>query len=474
MVFSSYIFLFAFLPLVLGGYYLLSHVKNPIWQRLFLIGASLYFYGYFNPSYLVIIVVSILANYILAYGMSRSKGAVGTVFFWLGVLFNVGLLGYFKYRDFFVENINALFHTSLILKRIALPLGISFFTFQQLSFLVSIRKGDEVLERFDDYCIFVLFFPQLVAGPIVLYSEMIPQFKDPQRRYFQWDNAAKGAYIFTIGLFKKAVIADTLALFADTGFGSSSLGFCAAWATALSYTFQVYFDFSGYSDMAVGLGKLFNIDIPFNFRSPYQSESIGVFWRRWHITLGRALQSYIYFPLGGSREGSWKTYRNLLITFLVSGLWHGAAWTFVLWGLLHGLFNALERGFSKPLSHVPHPLRVLLTFFIVNALWVLFRAESFQNAAMVYRGMVDISNLALLQVGTLAIDGFVGVPLVLNTAYVLTVLLVLALVCFRAKNSCRMLENFTCRRSLLWLTAVLFCIALVHLSRESVFIYFNF
>ncbi len=474
MVFSSYIFLFAFLPLVLGGYYLLSHVKNPIWQRLFLIGASLYFYGYFNPSYLTIIVVSILANYILAYGMSRSKGAAGTVFFWLGVLFNVGLLGYFKYRDFFVENINALFHASMMLKHIALPLGISFFTFQQLSFLVSIRKGEEVLERFDDYCIFVLFFPQLVAGPIVLYSEMIPQFKDPRRRYFQWDNAAQGAYIFTLGLFKKAVIADTLALFADTGFGASSLGFCAAWATALSYTFQVYFDFSGYSDMAVGLGKLFNIDIPFNFRSPYQSESIGVFWRRWHITLGRALQSYIYFPLGGSREGAWKTYRNLLITFLVSGLWHGAAWTFVLWGLLHGLFNALERGFSKPLSKVPHGLRVLGTFLIVNALWVLFRAESFRNAAMVYRGMVDFSNFNLLQVGTLAIDGFVGVPLVLNTAYVLTVLLVLGLVCFRAKNSCQMLEDFTCRKSLLWLTAVLFCIALVHLSRESVFIYFNF
>ena len=474
MVFSSYIFLFAFLPLVLGGYYLLSRVKNPIWQRLFLIGASLYFYGYFNPSYLVIIVVSILANYILAYGMSRSKGAAGTVFFWLGVLFNVGLLGYFKYRDFFVENINALFHTSLILKRIALPLGISFFTFQQLSFLVSIRKGEEVLERFDDYCIFVLFFPQLVAGPIVLYSEMIPQFKDETRRYWSWDNAAKGAYIFAIGLFKKAVIADTLALFADTGFAASSLGFCAAWATALSYTFQVYFDFSGYSDMAVGLGKLFNIDIPFNFRSPYQSESSGVFWRRWHITLGRALQSYIYFPLGGSREGKLKTYRNLLVTFLVSGLWHGAAWTFVLWGALHGLFNALERVFSKPLSKVPRWLRVFGTFLIVNALWVLFRADSFANAAMVYRGMADVSNLALTQVGTLAVDGFVGIPVVLNTVYVLGLLALLTFVCFRCENSCHMLARFTCGRKTRIVTAILFCIALVHLSRESVFIYFNF
>lgn len=474
MVFSSYLFLFAFLPLVLGGYYLLSLFKNPIYQRLFLIGASLFFYGYFNPSYLLIIVVSIFINYLLASCISGSKGTFQTVLFWLGVLFNVGLLGYFKYRDFFVENINALFHTSFVLKHIALPLGISFFTFQQLSFLVSIQKGEEQLEHFDDYCIFVLFFPQLVAGPIVLYSEMVPQFKDPQRRYWNWENASKGMYIFIIGLFKKAVIADTLALFADTGFASQSLGFCAAWATSLSYTFQVYFDFSGYSDMAVGLGKLFNIDLPFNFRSPYQSESISEFWRRWHITLGRALQSYIYFPLGGSRNGKLRTYRNLLLTFLVSGLWHGAAWTFVLWGLLHGLVNALERVFAKPLSHVPHWVRVGCTFLIVNALWVLFRAESFESAAVVYRGMVDLGNLNLLQVGYLAVDGFVGVPLALNTAYVLAALAALTLVCFRAKNSCRMLEDFTWRKVTIWATAILFSIALVHLSRESVFIYFNF
>ena len=474
MVFSSYLFLFAFLPLVLGGYYLLSLFKNPIYQRLFLIGASLFFYGYFNPSYLLIIVVSIFINYLLASCISGSKGTFQTVLFWLGVLFNVWLLGYFKYRDFFVENINTLFHTSFVLKHIALPLGISFFTFQQLSFLVSIRKGEEQLERFDDYCIFVLFFPQLVAGPIVLYSEMVPQFKDSQRRYWNWENASKGMYIFIIGLFKKAVIADTLALFADTGFASQSLGFCAAWATSLSYTFQVYFDFSGYSDMAVGLGKLFNIDLPFNFRSPYQSESISEFWRRWHITLGRALQSYIYFPLGGSRNGKLRTYRNLLLTFLVSGLWHGAAWTFVLWGLLHGLVNTLERVFAKPLSHVPHWVRVGCTFLIVNALWVLFRAESFESAAVVYRGMVDLGNLNLLQVGYLAVDGFVGVPLAMNTAYVLAALAALTLVCFRAKNSCRMLEDFTWRKVTMWATAILFSIALVHLSRESVFIYFNF
>ena len=409
-----------------------------------------------------LLAVSSLVSYLAASALRkhRRKSVLLAV-----VCYHIAVLGIFKYTVFF---------TGGAVRMPFVPLGISFFTFQQLSFLVSIRKGEEQLERFDDYCIFVLFFPQLVAGPIVLYSEMIPQFKDPRRRYWNWDNAAAGAYIFTIGLFKKAVIADTLALFADTGFGATSLGFCAAWAAALSYTFQVYFDFSGYSDMAVGLGKLFNIDIPFNFRSPYQSESIGVFWRRWHITLGRALQSYVYFPLGGSRAGKLRTYRNLLITFLVSGLWHGAAWTFVLWGALHGLFNALERVFAKPLSRVPHWVRVGCTFLIVNALWVLFRAESFQSAATVYRGMADFSNLAFAQVGTLALDGFVGVPNLLNAIYVVGILAALAVVCFRCKNSCQMLENFTCRKGALWATAILFCIALVHLSRESVFIYFNF
>lgn len=474
MVFSSYIFLFAFLPLVLAGYFLLSRVKNPIFQRLFLIAASLYFYGYFNPSYLLIIVVSIIINYLLAYIMDRGQGSVSRTAFYLGCLFNVALLGYFKYRDFFVENCNVLLGLSLPMRRIALPLGISFFTFQQLSFLVSIRKGEEKLERFDDYCMFVLFFPQLVAGPIVLYSEMVPQFKEEHRRYFSWENFCQGVYIFAIGLAKKAVLADSLALFADTGFGSSGLGFWAAWATSLAYTFQVYFDFSGYSDMAVGLGKLFNIDIPFNFCSPYQSESIGVFWRRWHITLGRALRSYVYFPLGGSRKGEVRTYLNLLATFLVSGLWHGASWTFVLWGLLHGLLNALERAAKAPLEKLPRWLRIGITFLLVNALWVLFRAENFSQAAMVYRGMFDFSNMALTQVAYLANDGFVGVPAGINTIYLFTVLVSLLCVCFRGKNSQTLLSQFSYQPRQMVTTAMLLCLALIHLSRESVFIYFNF
>lgn len=353
MVFSSYVFIFTFLPVVLSVYYALSNLKNGIYQRLFLIAASLFFYGYYNTKYLILITASIAVNYGIALAIQTHRAKAGRLFLVVGILFNVGLIGYFKYYDFFVENINAVFGCSFTLRRLLLPLGISFFTFQQLSFLISVWRGEEKVERFRDYCIFVTFFPQLVAGPIVLYSEMIPQFRDERRRFFHPDRFASGIWLFTVGLFKKAVIADTLALFADNGFGMTGLGLAAGWITAISYTLQIYFDFSGYSDMAVGLGRMFNVDIPFNFRSPYRSESISEFWRRWHITLGRALSTYVYKPLGGNRRGLARTCLNLFLTFLVSGLWHGAAWTFVLWGALHGLFVVAERILDRPLKEDP-------------------------------------------------------------------------------------------------------------------------
>lgn len=471
MVFSSYIFIFAFLPVVLLGYFGLSKLKNPFFQRLFLILASLFFYGYYNISYLFIIIASILINYLIALWLPR-KG--GSILYVLGILFNVGLLGYFKYYDFFISNINSVFATSFHLKHIILPLGISFFTFQQLSFLISVWNKETTLESFWDYCIFVLFFPQLVAGPIVLYSEMIPQFKDLRRRAFNADNFARGVYMFCIGLFKKIVIADTLALFVKNGFNAESLGFCAAWATALSYTFQIYFDFSGYSDMAIGLGQMFNIDIPENFRSPYRSESITVFWRRWHITLGRALSTYVYRPLGGNRKGAVRTYLNLFLTFLVSGLWHGAAWTFVLWGVLHGLFMVAERFLGQRLNRIPRVLRIGVTFLIVNALWVLFRAENFGQAQMVYAGMCNFSQMAPNQLAMLINDGLVAFPNVVGLAYLTGILGVLFAVIWCAPSSITQYQKFTPNRKTMIFTAVLFCVSLLHLSRESVFIYFNF
>lgn len=481
MVFSSYVFIFAFLPLVLLGYYLLPRfISSPprlrVAQNLLLIAASLVFYGYYSVYYLFIIIASILVNYILALGMQRfvSRPVLSKACFILGIAFNVLLIGYFKYYDFFVENINFVFGSSFTLKHLLLPLGISFFTFQQLSFLVSVYKGEEEVENFISYCIFVLFFPQLVAGPIVLYSEMIPQFNDQGRSRFNGDNMAAGVYMFCIGLFKKAVIADTLALFVDNGFAQDSLGLAAAWAASLSYTLQIYFDFSGYSDMAIGLGRMFNIDIPYNFLSPYKSDSFSELWRRWHITLGRALSTYIYIPLGGNRKGRIRTFVNTFLTFFVSGLWHGAAWTFVLWGSIHGLFVALEKSFPRLLSKPPRWLRIACTFILVNALWVLFRAESFSQAAIVYRGMLSFGSLQLSQIASLVLDNSFDFPTSVDIAYLSSLLAVLLCVVFRCKNSREKLESFSCTGKSLAFTVFLFCFSVLHLSRESIFIYFNF
>ena len=475
MVFSSYVFILAFLPVVLSVYYALSHLKNGIYQRLVLIAASLFFYGYYNTRYLILITASIAVNYGIALAIQKHRAKTGRLLLVIGILFNVGLIGYFKYYDFFVENINAVFGCSFTLRHLLLPLGISFFTFQQLSFLISVWRGEEKVERFRDYCIFVTFFPQLVAGPIVLYSEMIPQFKDERRRFFHPDCFASGIWLFSVGLFKKAVIADTLALFADNGFGMTGLGLAAGWITALSYTLQIYFDFSGYSDMAVGLGRMFNVDILFNFRSPYRSESISEFWRRWHITLGRALSTYVYKPLGGNRRGLFRTCVNLFLTFLVSGLWHGAAWTFVLWGALHGLFVVAERILDKPLKKIPKPVRVCGTFLVVTVLWVLFRADGFAQALEVWRGMVSFGNPAISQLDTVVgTAAYIDFPLALDCVYVLVLEAVLLFVVFRFPNSCDLLDRFTPSRKTMIAAAVLFTVALLCLARESVFIYFNF
>ena len=474
MVFSSYVFIFAFLPVVLSVYYALSNLKNGIYQRLFLIAASLFFYGYYNTKYLILITASIAVNYGIALAIQTHRAKAGRLFLVVGILFNVGLIGYFKYYDFFVENINAVFGCSFTLRRLLLPLGISFFTFQQLSFLISVWRGEEKVERFRDYCIFVTFFPQLVAGPIVLYSEMIPQFKDSSRRYFNTENFCQGLYLFAIGAFKKAVIADTVSLFVDNGFAMSGLGLAAGWVTSLSYTFQIYFDFSGYSDMAIGLGKMFNINIPQNFDLPYRSKSISEFWRRWHMTLGRALSTYVYFPLGGSRNGLARTCFNLMLTFLVSGIWHGAAWTFILWGVLHGAFAVLERIFKNALDKIPDLIRKVITFLIVNALWVLFRAESFEEALSVYRGMLNFGNLGLSQLQEIAFDSLVNFPGVIDIVYVLGILVALFFVIIFGKGSMELNRDFELNTKTSVASALCLMISFICMSKGTVFIYFNF
>lgn len=426
--------------------------------------------------YLILIVGSIIINYLIAIGLHRfiQDNKKQKVFLIIGILFNILLLGYFKYYDFFIDNINSIFGSSFILRNIILPLGISFFTFQQLSFIVSVYKKEEKITGFLDYSLFVTFFPQLVAGPIVLYKEMMPQWEDLKNRYINYDNIAKGLYIFVIGLFKKLVIADTFALFVNNGYSIENLGAAAAWVVVIAYTIQIYFDFSGYSDMAIGLAKMFNIDLPINFNSPYKSKSITEFWRRWHITLGRAMREYIYIPLGGNRKGKIRTYINLSITFLISGLWHGASWTFIIWGALHGLFIVIERVFGKHINKVHSIIRVLSTFIIVNLLWVLFRSPDLTTAFSVYKSLFDFSNLGLDQFGRLAMDGIFDIPNMLAILYIFLVSIVILYITFFKENAISMYSKFKLNYKSLSFIIILFILSIIHLSKISPFIYFNF
>lgn len=398
MLFNSYIFILFFLPFTLLGYYGLNYLKLYRLSNLFLIGMSLCFYGYFEHRYLLIICGSILVNYLLSRGILywEKKRRISRLLMILGIGINVAVIFYFKYYDFFLENINAVFGKSFALKNILLPLGISFFTFQQISYLVDSYRGETKEYRLDEYALFVSFFPQLIAGPIVLHGEMIPQFKNPENRRLIPQNFAKGMYLFALGLFKKVIIADTFGKAVALGFGDiGALSSMEAWIVSLSYTFQIYFDFSGYCDMAIGIGYLFNVELPANFNSPYKASSITDFWGRWHMSLTRFLRTYIYIPLGGNRKGMARTCLNVMIVYLVSGIWHGANWTFILWGLLHGGLCCLNRLFQKLWEKLGVVTRWCMTFIAVNVLWVLFRADNIASAGLFVKEMFSLSGFAV-------------------------------------------------------------------------------
>ncbi len=403
MLFNSYIFVFLFLPLSLAGYFGLNKFRLYSLAKVFLIGMSFWFYGYFNPSYIVIMAGSICVNYILSYGMlTLNSKNLRKILFALGLIFNIGILFYFKYYDFFISNVNIIFKTDFNLMHLVLPLGISFFTFQQLSYVIDSYKKTVPKYNFFDYALFVTYFPQLIAGPIVLHSEVVPQFADLSGKKLNADNFAAGVMAFSFGMAKKVLIADTLGKIVGWGFADVwGLDSTNAIIVMLCYTLQIYFDFSGYCDMATGIAKMFNINLPMNFNSPYKAVTILDFWDRWHMTLTRFFTYYIYIPLGGNRKGKYRTYLNVFIVFLVSGIWHGANWTFIVWGLVHGIFNIFTRIFKKYFDMLPKIVNWFITFAFVNFAWVIFRADSLTQVkeffgrivkggwGPVYQGLID-------------------------------------------------------------------------------------
>ena len=401
MIFSSYSFVLAFLPLVLAG----VAVLQPLGRRVllvFLILASLVFYGWWNWHYLWVPLASIAFNYAAGHLIVTARdGGRARRAAWiagLGVAGNLAFLAVFKYGLFAVSNANWAFGASMGWWQIALPLGISFFTFQQIAYLIDLKRGDVESHDLVGYMLFVTFFPQLIAGPIVHHREMMPQFESGRAGRLDADLAARGLAIFVLGLAKKVLIADHVSGYVGPVFDAAEAGVAVplleAWAGALSYSFQIYFDFSAYCDMAIGLGLMFGVRLPINFFSPYKATGPIEFWRRWHITLSRFLRDYLYFPLGGNRKGPARRYANLMIVMVLGGLWHGAGWTFVLWGLLHGGALALNhlwrslRGVEAPARGWMRPPSVLACFLFVTVAWVFFRAGSMEGAVAMLTGMV--------------------------------------------------------------------------------------
>ncbi|MBI2224886.1 MAG: MBOAT family protein [Betaproteobacteria bacterium] len=518
MLFNSYVFIFAFLPVTLAGFFLLGRVR-PLLAAAWLTAASLIFYGWWNPLYVWLLVASILFNYAcgVTIARNRARGEQASQKRWLifAVTANLAVLGYYKYANFFLASISHFSGAALSFGEIVLPLGISFFTFTQIAFLADTYYGKAREYNFVHYSLFVTYFPHLIAGPVLHHAEMMPQFGLPITYRFSFENTAVGITIFVIGLFKKVMIADEVGAYARPVFDAAAAGaeltLLEAWCGALAYTFQLYFDFSGYSDMAIGLSRLFGVVLPLNFHSPYKAVNIIDFWRRWHMTLSRFLRDYLYIPLGGNRKGAARRYVNLMLTMALGGLWHGAGWTFVAWGALHGGYLVVNHGWRALRARLGHDLKRstwwgracagLLTFVAVVLGWVIFRAADLTAAVAMLKAMAGMNGLVLPdfwlpQWGAagqwLAAHGVIfGDTRDLVGGGVVNWIWILLAVVWFAPNTQQLLAAYRPALALLadqyharftWrptpfyalLTATLALLAIFNLHRQSEFLYFQF
>lgn len=470
MLFNSYGYLFVFLPVALLGYF--AARRHSTLALSWLVFVSLTFYAWWNPWHLPLIIASIAANFLIGERIRATRLHKRQ---WLiaGIAANLTLLGVFKYARFAVESVNAATAGTLALPSLALPLGISFFTFTQIAYLVDTAR-DEVNDSNPlHYALFVTFFPHLLAGPIIHHREMMPQFAAADGRRFDATNLARGLFLLALGLGKKVLIADPLGNTANAGYENiGALDLAGAWSTTLSYTFQIYFDFSGYTDMALGAAQMFNIRLPVNFNSPYRATDIQDFWRRWHITLSRFLRDYLYIPLGGNRAGNMRVGANLLATFLLGGLWHGAGWTFVAWGGLHGLALLVHRIWRQAGLRLPQAIAISLTFLFVHITWIFFRAHNLADAMTLARKLVPTwSDLANMLPHASA-NVVIGLPYAAPAPAVL--LFVAACLVLLPVNSDKLTERFAGRSWEAGLAAFLIAAGVLTLSQVTQFLYFNF
>lgn len=486
MLFDTYVFIFAFLPIVLLGYFSLNHYRLLLAGKVWLLGASLFFYSWWNISYLPLILASILINYAVANQVTacskREKNIVSRkAIFIFGLLFNVGLLGYFKYADFFILSSNFLIGIDTELLHIVLPLAISFFTLQQIAFQVDVYEGLAKEHNFIDYAIFVSFFPQLIAGPIVHHKEMMPQFQQLRSKILNYKNLTIGLFIFSIGFFKKAVIADTLSVWVMNGFDNSEvLTFIDAWITSSSFVFQLYFDFSGYSDMAIGLALMFNIKIPINFNSPYKANNIIHFWQCWHMTLTHFINAYIYTPIIKSMKNI--TFTKVMWTTILSmgicGLWHGASWTYLVFGILHGIALVVNHCWRKYKLKMPTILAWFLTFSFINFSFVIFRAQEWEDVLKIYKGLAGMNGfrLPLSFEGNLELLKQYGIEFgesLYGGASIATLVVLLLLILF-TNNTEHLQKNFKPNLTYIIFVGLMLLAGMGSLGDTIEFIYFQF
>ena len=479
MLFNSYSFIFLFLPITFFGFFLLGKHAPKKLATLWLVLASFFFYGWWDYTYVPLLFSSIVFNYLIGRQLENRPGYKPWLIF--GIFGDILLLGYFKYTDFFLSTLNDLAGTGFNLPHIVLPLGISFFTFTQIAYLVDAYRGKAKNESFLTYCEFVTIFPHLLAGPIIDHKKMIPQFIADKTFQIDYYNIAAGISLFTMGLFKKVIIADMLSPWVKGAFtDTATLTLLEAWIGAIAYTFQIYFDFSGYSEMAIGLALMFNLKFPVNFNSPLQATSIIDFWRRWHMTLGEWVREYLYIPMGGNRQGEFMKMRNLFISMLLIGVWHGAGWTYVLWGCLHGALLVINHQWRRLNIKLPGFCNWALTFFCVVTTCAIFRAETLNDAWNILKAMIDITNFALPADTKWehALSGYGikfvlwHIPKVMHQS--ILILIALTIVLKKVKNPVAWIQSF--KSNWKWLVVILAMLlyALHGLNTYTEFLYFQF
>ncbi|MBF0518125.1 MAG: MBOAT family protein [Nitrospirae bacterium] len=495
MLFNSYVYLFAFLPATICVYFFLNKLKKTFAARVSLILASFIFYSWWNIWDLPVIIISIIFNYTI--GLRLGKTDISSDrkrLFITGVSLNILLLIFYKYTDFLILNINTVFNTSINTLKLTLPLGISFFTITQIAYLSDAYKQTVKEYKGTNYSLFVTFFPHLLAGPILHHREMMPQFDRMRNKVFSSKNTVRALVLIVIGLIKKIAIADYLSAWADFGFDTAgNLTMLQAWISSLSYTLQIYFDFSGYTDMALGSALLLNIHLPLNFNSPYKSLNIREFWRAWHMTLSRFLRDYLYIPLGGNRCGTTRINLNIMLTFIIGGIWHGAGWGFLIWGALHGFAYALYRFWQSTGLRLTRPIAWFLTFNFINITWIFFRAKSLADAVKVIKGMVNFGSIEVKTFLNTALlftmdfinlfqdeEKFQALGTLFNyfaaDAAKILCLAILITVCVSCGNSNDISKDFSpnSRNALLFGFLGAVAIMLLHTEKLSKFLYFNF